>query len=156
MVKQKGVKSINFNSPKITKGYLCLWFEDQALEAADFYCSVFPNSRMLHQTPFSVHFECMGMKIMALNGRMENGFTHAVSLVIPCSNQDEIDYYWSKLTENGGAEGWCGWCTDRFGVSWQLVPEALGTLMSDPTRGPRITQAFKTMRKFDLEALLQA
>ena len=94
------------------------------------------------------------MRFLALNGRDDSGFTHAVSFVISCADQAEIDYYWSRLTEDGGSEGWCGWCMDRFGVSWQVVPSVLGTLLSDPDRGPRVAQAFRTMRKFDLHELM--
>lgn len=146
--------SIQSETPASPSGSVCLWFQDQAQEAADFYCSFFPNSQILQKTEFSVLFQCIGMRFLALNGREDSGFTHAVSFVISCADQAEIDHYWSTLISDGGKEGWCGWCTDRFGVSWQVVPSMLGTLLSDPKRGPRVAQAFRAMRKFDLHELM--
>lgn len=135
--------------------YPCLWFDGNASEAATFYCGVFRNSRIIHDTPLVVTFELDGKKFMGLNGGPKFKFTEAVSFVVECNTQEEIDYYWTKLTE-GGEESMCGWLKDKFGVSWQIVPSILGELMNNPERAPRVTQAFLKMRKFDIEALLKA
>ena len=100
-------------------------------------------------------FELNGNKFMALNGGPEFNFTEAVSFVVNCETQDEIDHYWNKLTE-GGKEGKCGWLKDKYGVSWQIVPSILGKLMSDPDKAPRVMYAFMQMKKFDIEKLLKA
>ena len=138
------------------KLYPCLWFDGQAREAADFYCSIFPNSKIVDDSGMVVNFELDGKLFMALNGGDLYKFTEAVSFVIPCKDQQEIDYYWEKLTTEGGKEGRCGWCIDKFGLSWQVVPEILGELMSDPTRSRRVMDAFMQMNKFDIEALRNA
>ncbi|NDK55153.1 VOC family protein [Pontibacter fetidus] len=135
--------------------YPCLWFDGQAKAAADFYCSVFKNSKILTNTPMVVTFELNGNKFMGLNGGPTYKFNEAVSFVITCETQDEIDHYWNNLTA-GGQEGKCGWLKDKFGVSWQVVPTILSKLMSDPERSSRVMQAFMTMKKFDIETLLKA
>jgi predicted 3-demethylubiquinone-9 3-methyltransferase (glyoxalase superfamily) len=137
--------------------YPCLWFENQAKEAAAFYCSVFPNSKILTDTPMVVEFELNGKFFMGLNGRPEGvKFNESISFVIPCEDQAEIDHYWNKFTVDGGAESMCGWCSDKYGVSWQVIPAMLGELMSDPEKAPRVAQAFMKMRKFDIATLLNA
>jgi predicted 3-demethylubiquinone-9 3-methyltransferase (glyoxalase superfamily) len=93
---------------------------------------------------------------MGLNGGNNFKFNEAVSFVIPCKDQEEIDHYWYKLIADGGQESQCGWCKDKFGLSWQVVPTILGELMSDPEKGQRVVQAFMKMRKFDIEALQNA
>lgn len=133
----------------------CLWFDGQSKEAADFYCSVFPNSKIISSNPIVVIFELDGKKFMGLNGGPEYKFTEAVSFVVNCDTQEEIDNYWHKLTQ-GGQEGKCGWLKDKFGVSWQIVPSILGSLMSDPEKAPRVMYAFMQMKKFDIEKLKQA
>lgn len=133
----------------------CLWFDGQAKEAADFYCSIFENSKVTVDTPLVVNFELNGKKFMGLNGGPLFKFNEAISFVIDCETQEEIDYYWDKLTE-GGEESQCGWLKDKFGVSWQVVPTILGKLMSDAEKAPRVIQAFMQMKKFDIEKLLQA
>ena len=111
--------------------YPCLWFESQAKAAAVFYCSIFPNSKILDESPIVVNWELNGRKFMGLNGaQAKHQFNEAVSFVIPCESQEEIDHYWNNLTSDGGAESMCGWCVDKFGVSWQVVPSILGQLMS--------------------------
>lgn len=135
--------------------YPCLWFDGQAEAAATFYCSVFKNSKILSKSPMVVMFELNGAKVMGLNGGPEFKFNEAVSFVVNCDTQEEIDYYWNKLTE-GGKESMCGWLVDRFGLSWQVVPTILGELMSDPTKTERVIHAFMKMRKFDIEALKNA
>ncbi|HXI01451.1 MAG TPA: VOC family protein [Sphingobacteriaceae bacterium] len=133
----------------------CLWFDGQAKEAAEFYCSVFKNSKILMVTPMVVTFELNGGKFMGLNGGPMFKFNEAVSFIVNCDTQEEIDYYWGKLTE-GGQESMCGWLKDQYGVSWQIVPAILGELMSNPERAPRVMEAFMQMKKFDIEKLKQA
>ena len=135
--------------------YPCLWFDGQAKAAAEFYCSVFKNSKIATENPMAVIFELNGKKFMGLNGGPKFTFNEAVSFVVDCETQEEIDYYWNKLTE-GGEESMCGWLKDKFGVSWQIVPTILGKLMSDPEKGPRVIQAFLKMKKFDIKALENA
>jgi len=135
--------------------YPCLWFDGQAKAAAEFYCSVFENSKIVSANPLVVIFELNGRKFMGLNGGPKYKFTEAVSLVVDCETQEEIDTYWNKLTE-GGEESMCGWLKDKYGVSWQIVPAILGKLMSDPSRSERVINAFLKMKKFDIEALLKA
>lgn len=135
--------------------YSCLWFDGQAKEAADFYCSIFKDSKITAENPIVVTFEINGTKFMALNGGPQFKFDEAVSFVVDCETQEEIDYYWDKLTE-GGVESMCGWLKDKFGVSWQIVPSILGKLMSDPEKGGRVIQAFMKMKKFDIAALKNA
>jgi predicted 3-demethylubiquinone-9 3-methyltransferase (glyoxalase superfamily) len=137
--------------------YPCLWFESQAKAAAEFYCKIFPGSRILNESPIVINFELNGKHFMALNDRRPpHQFNEAISFVIPCDDQREIDYYWSALTANGGKESMCGWCTDKFGVSWQVVPTILGELMSDPAKAGRVVAAFLQMKKFDIEKLKNA
>jgi predicted 3-demethylubiquinone-9 3-methyltransferase (glyoxalase superfamily) len=137
--------------------YPCLWFNKEAGEAAAFYCSIFPNSSILNQSPMVVNFELNGKKFMALNQKgAAHPFNESVSFVIPCNNQEEIDHYWNKLTADGGKESMCGWCVDKFGVSWQVIPSILGELMSQPDKVQRVVQAFMKMKKFDIETLKNA
>lgn len=135
--------------------YNCLWFDGQAKAAATFYCSIFDNSKITVDTPMVVNFELDGRKFMGLNGGPQFKFNEAISLVVDCETQAEIDYYWSKLTEEG-EEGQCGWLKDKFGVSWQIVPTILGSLMTDPAKTQRVMQAFMQMKKFDIETLKNA
>ena len=137
--------------------YPCLWFETQAKAAAEFYCSVFPNSKILDESPIVVNFVLNGTHFMALNDkRPSQDFNESVSFVISCDDQKEIDYYWDKLTANGGKESMCGWCRDKFGISWQVVPAILGDLMSDPARAQRVIAAFLKMKKFDIQKIINA
>ena len=135
--------------------YPCLWFDDQAREAADFYCSIFKNSKITSDNPMVTMFEINGTKFMALNGGPKFNFTEAVSFTVNCDTQEEIDCYWNKLTE-GGEESMCGWLKDKYGLSWQIVPSILGKLMSDPAKGNRVIDAFLKMKKFDIQTLLDA
>jgi predicted 3-demethylubiquinone-9 3-methyltransferase (glyoxalase superfamily) len=135
--------------------YPCLWFDGQAKAAADFYCSVFKNSRITSENPMVVVFELDGTKFMGLNGGPEFKFNESVSFVVNCDTQEEIDYYWNNLTK-GGTESQCGWLKDKFGLSWQIVPTILGELMSDPEKSGRVVQAFMKMKKFDIEKLKNA
>lgn len=135
--------------------YPCLWFDGQARTAADFYCGIFKNAKITAENPMVVTFEINGAKFMCLNGGPHFKFNEAVSFVVNCDTQEEIDYYWDKLTE-GGEESMCGWLKDKYGLSWQIVPSILGQLMSDPQKGPRVLQTFMQMRKFNIQALLDA
>jgi len=136
--------------------YPCLWFDGQAKAAADFYCSIFPNSKIVNDSGTVVNFELNGQPYMGMNGGDLFNFTEAVSFVITCKDQEEIDYYWNNLIANGGSEGNCGWCKDKYGLSWQVVPAILGELMSSPDKGQRVIQAFLKMKKFDIEILKNA
>jgi len=136
--------------------YPCLWFDGQARAAADFYCAIFPHSKIISDSGMVVNFELNGQFFMGLNGGGTHHFNEAVSFVIPCKDQQEIDHYWYRLIADGGQESRCGWCKDKFGLSWQVVPTVLGQLMSDPEKGPRVVQAFMKMGKFDIDALLNA
>ena len=135
--------------------YSCLWFDGQAKAAAEYYCSIFKNSKITFENSFLVNFELNGTKFMALNGGPMYKFSPANSYVIDCETQDEIDHYWDKLGE-GGIYNKCGWLDDKFGVTWQIVPTIIGELMADPERSPRVMQAFMQMTKFDIQTLLDA
>ncbi|MEW2530813.1 VOC family protein [Streptomyces sp. NPDC047071] len=153
--------------PKITPN---LWFDTKALEAAEFYVSVFPNSKVSNVsyygeagprpagTVLTVDFELDGQAYTALNGGPEFTFDEAVSFVINCADQAEVDHYWSRLTADGGAESQCGWLKDKYGLSWQVVPAALEELMTDPDAGraQRAMEAMLKMQKIDVAALRAA
>ncbi len=141
----------------------CLWFRSEAEEAANFYVSLFPGSKVVQVmrgggAVVAVEFLLDGRPFLALNGRREAGFTDAVSFAIPCESQDDVDRYWDALVRGGGKEGQCGWLTDRFGVSWQVVPNELGSLLGDPdpARAGRAMQAMLGMKKLDIAALRRA
>lgn len=135
--------------------YPCLWFDGQAKAAAEFYCSVFKGSKIVSENPMVVMFELNGKKFMGLNGGPMFQFNESVSFVVNCDTQEEIDYYWNKLTE-GGSESQCGWLKDKFGLSWQIVPSILGKLMSDPEKSEKVVQAFMKMKKFIIKDLPEA
>lgn len=138
--------------------YSCLWFDGKAKEAAEFYCSVFKNSRITVDTPMVVNFEINGQKFMGLNGGPMFSFTEAVSFVIDCADQAEVDHYWNTLTADGGQESMCGWLKDKYGLSWQVVPVELGELMSkgDPKKGNAMMQALMKMKKLNIAELKAA
>ena len=140
---------------KVQKITPFLWFNTGADDAAKFYISIFKNSKILHSNPMVTQFELDGLQIMILNGGPIYKLNEAFSLSISCDTQEEINYYWDKLSE-GGSEGQCGWLIDKFGVSWQVVPAILSELLSDPSKAGRVTQAFLKMKKFDIEKLKQA
>ena len=137
------------------KLFPCLWFDGQAKLAADYYCSVFKNSKIVSENPMVVIFELNETKFMALNGGPQYKFSPANSYVITCDTQEEIDHYWEKLGD-GGTYGKCGWLDDKFGISWQIVPSILGQLMNDPEKAPKVMYAFMQMTKFDIERLINA
>jgi predicted 3-demethylubiquinone-9 3-methyltransferase (glyoxalase superfamily) len=138
-----------------------LWFDQNAHEAAEFYISVFPNSRKVSEMrnpqapdkpPLVVSFDIDGQRVTAMNGGPHQKLTPAFSFVVSCKDQDEIDRYWSKLTAGGGAEVACGWLTDQFGLSWQIVPANIGELVSNP----KGFQAMMGMKKLDIATLKAA
>lgn len=151
----------------------CLWFDHQGEEAARFYVSIFPDSGIdavsrygkegfeVHGKPegtaMTVSFRLAGQPFTALNGGPQYAFSEAISFQVGCETQSEVDHYWSRLCE-GGEEGPCGWLKDRFGVSWQIVPNALPRLVGHPDAAvrERVTKAFMQMRKLDVAALERA
>ena len=149
----------------------CLWFDNQAEEAANFYVSVFKNSKIgsisrYGKEGFEIHgkkegsiptvsFQINGQSFTALNGGPQFKFNESISFQVFCETQKEIDDYWSKLTK-GGEESQCGWLKDKYGISWQIVPAILPKLMTDPARAGRVTNALLQMKKFDIEKLLKA
>ena len=140
----------------------CLWYRSEAEQAARYYVSIFPNSKIGDimrggDAVIAVDFLLDGQKFTALNGRNSAGFTDATSLMVPCQTQKEIDKYWSALTD-GGEEGQCGWLVDRFGVSWQVFPTELAGMLGDPDRAKanRVMQTMFPMKKLDLAALRRA
>ena len=146
-----------------------LWFDTEAEEAAEFYVSVFENSRIVNVTHYTeagpreagmvltVEFELDGQRFVGINGGPDFKFDEAVSFEIKCETQDEIDYFWERLTE-GGAESQCGWLKDRFGLSWQVVPTGMEELFADPdpARAERAMKAMLGMVKIDIAALRSA
>lgn len=148
----------------------CLWFDDRAEEAAHYYVSVFKNSGIDRVTRcgeagprpagsvLTVEFTANGQKFVALNGGPEFTFTEAVSFQILCEDQQEVDFYWNRLTEDGGEPGPCGWLKDRFGLSWQVVPARLPDMIADPDPGKssRATAAMMAMGRLDLAELERA
>jgi predicted 3-demethylubiquinone-9 3-methyltransferase (glyoxalase superfamily) len=146
-----------------------LWFDDKAEEAMNFYCSVFRNSRKgsvmrygeagpgPEGSVLSVTFELEGQEFMALNAGPQFSFTPAISFFVNCETQDEVDYFWEKLSE-GGRKDQCGWLQDKYGLSWQIVPSVLGRFLGDPdaARSQRAMKAMLQMKKLDVEALTRA
>lgn len=134
----------------------CIWFDGNAKQAADFYCTVFKDAKITDNTPMVVMFELKGNKFMGLNGGPMFKPNEAVSFVVNCDTQEDIDYYWEKLTNDGGNESMCGWLKDKFGVSWQIVPSNIGELMKDPARAQRVMQAVMKMKKLDIKTMIEA
>jgi predicted 3-demethylubiquinone-9 3-methyltransferase (glyoxalase superfamily) len=150
----------------------CLWFDGRAEEAAQLYTSVFPNSSIGEITRYgpdmpppmaegdvlTVSFTLDGQEYVGLNGGPQFTFTEAISFQIMCADQEEVDHYWNRLTEGGGEEGPCGWLKDKFGVSWQVVPIEMMSLLSDPDpgRAQRATQAMLQMHRIDIAEIRRA
>ncbi len=140
-----------------------LWFDDKAEEAASLYCSLFEGSRIVSTIPgpggppIGLTFELMGQEFMALNGGPEYTFTPAFSLFVKCETQADVDRLWEKLSE-GGEQDRCGWLKDRYGVSWQIIPNALGEMLGDPDRerAGRVMNAMLQMRKIEIDGLKKA
>ena len=144
-----------------------LWFNDEAEEAAKYYVSIFKNSKIKQVSRYPeggpgkpgsvmvVSFVLDGREFLALNGGPVFKFTEAISLVVNCETQEEIDHYWKKLSA-GGREGQCGWLKDKYGLSWQVVPTAIGKLMSDPVKGKRVMAEVMKMQKLNLKKMEEA
>lgn len=151
----------------------CLWFDGQAEDAVKRYISIFKNSKIVKIARFgeagagasgqpegsvmTVLFQLNGQEFLALNGGPDFKFTEAVSFTVNCATQEDVDYYWGKLSE-GGEEGQCGWLKDRYGLSWQIVPTVLGDLLQDgdPKKAERVMDAMLKMKKIDVAMLQQA
>jgi predicted 3-demethylubiquinone-9 3-methyltransferase (glyoxalase superfamily) len=132
--------------------YPCLWYDGKAKEAAEYYCSIFKNSKIVSENPMVVIFEIDGKKFMGLNGGPMFKFNEAVSFVVTCKDQAELDHYWNTLIANGGEESMCGWLKDKYGMSWQIIPHNIGQLMSKPAA----VQALMQMKKLDIKTLENA
>lgn len=164
--KSKTIETFQAPAQKITP---FLWFDTEAEEAANYYVSIFPNSKIVSITRYgeagprpkgtvlTVLFELDGQQFVALNGGPEFKFTEAVSLSVNCTSQAEVDEFWRKLSE-GGEEGPCGWLKDKYGLSWQVNPSILGEMLSDPDpqKAKRVMEAMLKMKKIDIEALERA
>jgi predicted 3-demethylubiquinone-9 3-methyltransferase (glyoxalase superfamily) len=164
-----GVGSRNEEETCMQKITPFLWFDNNAEEAINLYTSIFKNSRIVSTTRYgeagpgpkgsvmTATFELDGLEFMALNGGPEFKFTEAISLFVNCETQEEVDDLWEKLSE-GGEKGRCGWLKDRFGVSWQIVPTALGQMLQDkdPEKSKRVMEAMLKMGKIDIKTLEQA
>ncbi len=145
-----------------------LWFDNQAEEAANYYVSIFKNSKVTNVSHYGdtgpgpkgsvmvAEFELDGQQFTALNGGPQFKFTEAISLVVNCENQDEVDYYWEKLSGDGGQEVVCGWLKDKYGLSWQVVPVRVFELLSDPATSDRTLAAVMEMKKIELSKIEQA
>ena len=141
-----------------------LWFETQAEEAMNYYASIFPRAKVIAvnragDTVMSVVYELEGQKFMALNGRPNFTFNESVSFFVGCETQREIDELWGKLTSDGGAPSRCGWLKDKFGLSWQIIPNSLGHMLGgggDPARSKRVVDAMLQMNKLDVKTLQAA
>ena len=153
-----------------------LWFDDQAEEAANFYTSIFKNSRVENILRYgeeaarvsesgrpvgsvlTIEFEIAGQKFVALNGGPQFKFNESVSFVVNCETQDEVDYFWAKLTSHGGEESACGWLKDKYGLSWQITPTVLIDMLhdKDPQKAERVMKAMLEMKKIDIEKLKAA
>ena len=147
-----------------------LWFDDRLEEAVNFYVSVFKDGKILNISrmpgadakhpgkAFSAEFELQGQRFMALNGGPEFTFTEAISFFVKCENQSEVDYYWNALTADGGEESQCAWLKDKYGLSWQIVPNALVRYLGDPdpAKAQRVMQAMLKMQKIDIAELDRA
>jgi predicted 3-demethylubiquinone-9 3-methyltransferase (glyoxalase superfamily) len=147
-----------------------LWYDKEAHEAAELYCSIFPDSRIIsgqrftdtgpneNQTVTTVEFEIAGQRVIGLNAGPHHDFNDAFSFFVECETQEEVDDYWAKLTADGGSEVQCGWLKDKFGVSWQIVPKLLGELLGDedPVKAQSVMHAMLQMKKIDCDGLRAA
>jgi predicted 3-demethylubiquinone-9 3-methyltransferase (glyoxalase superfamily) len=135
-----------------------LWFETNAEEAAQLYCSIFPSATITQTTKMSTSFEIGGQRFIAFNGGPHYKLNPAVSIFVSCTTQDEVDTMWNRFLAAGGTESKCGWLTDKFGLSWQIIPTQLLELMSDPdpVKANRVVQCMLGMQKIDIAALQRA
>ena len=145
-----------------------LWFDTQAEEAANFYVSLFKNSKVLNLARYGdagpgpkgsvmiAEFELDGQKFVGLNGGPQFKFTEAISLAINCTSQEEVDFFWENLTADGGQESMCGWLKDKYGLSWQVVPTRAIELLKDPAAAPKAMGAIMQMKKIDIATIERA
>ena len=135
-----------------------LWYDNQAKEAATFYCSLFENSQIISDSDLIIEFELDGMRLVGLNGGPQFKFTEAVSLLVLCEDQDEVDYFWNAFTQNGGKESRCGWCKDKYGFSWQIVPKRFMEMMKTgtPDQVKRVMSVLMPMNKLIVEEFEKA
>ncbi len=145
----------NVQNPKLITP--CLFCKDNALQKAEYYCSVFPNSKIVSKHPAIVSFELDGNKFQSLNGGVDFAYNESISFTIPCKDQGEVDHYWNTFINDGGQAMDCAWLKDKYGMRWQIVPNRLGELMmdNDPIKAGKVMQAMMKMQKIivaDLEA----
>jgi len=142
-------------APKVTP---FLWFDAPLDEPIAYYRSIFEHFRVIAESPMTATFEIEGQRFYALNAGPKYTFSEAVSFFIDCEDQQEVNYYWDRLTADGGEESMCGWLKDRYGLSWQVIPRALGRYLGDPDRAKanRVIQAMLKMRKIDVAELDRA
>ncbi len=135
-----------------------LWFDNNAQEAAQFYCSVFKNSNMISSSEFITSFELEGLRFEAINAGPQFKFNESISFFVDCKDQQEVDYYWDAFVNNGGTESQCAWLKDKYGLSWQIVPKQLRLLMqdSDRSKANKVMQAMLKMKKIIIEDLVTA
>lgn len=135
-----------------------LWFQDRAEEAAAFYCSLFEQSRMISTSDLVVEFELEGLRILALNGGPHFELTEAFSFMIVCEDQREVDHFWDNFTSDGGEESMCGWCKDKFGLSWQVIPKIFMEIMGNGSADDkkRVMEAIMTMQKMEISVIEEA
>jgi len=136
--------------------YPCLWFDGDVKEAARYYSGILKGAKITTENQFVSMIEWNNTRLMCLNGNANSTFNESVSLVIECDTQAEIDHYWNNFTANGGEESMCGWCKDKYGISWQIVPAKLGQWMSDPEKFPRMMQEVMKMKKLDIAIMEKA
>jgi predicted 3-demethylubiquinone-9 3-methyltransferase (glyoxalase superfamily) len=136
----------------------CLWCKDDALAKAEYYCSIFPNSKIISQHPVIVTFELNGNKFQALNGGVNFEYNESISFTIPCEDQAEVDHYWDTFIADGGKAQDCAWCQDKYGMRWQIVPKRLGELMMSPDRekAGRVMAVMMKMQKIIVADLIAA
>jgi predicted 3-demethylubiquinone-9 3-methyltransferase (glyoxalase superfamily) len=136
----------------------CLWCKDDALAKAEYYCNIFPNSKILSEHPVMVTFQLNGNKFQALNGGVNFDYNESISFTIPCEDQAEVDHYWDTFIADGGKPQDCAWCQDKWGMRWQIVPKQLGELMMDldPIKAGKVMQAMMKMQKIIVSELEEA
>ncbi len=141
---------MKLQTPKITP---YLWFDKQAEEAAEFYCSIFKNSKIISVSDPIVEFELEGLQFIALNGGPQFKFTEAISLFVLCEDQEEVNYLWNALIADGGEEGMCGWCKDQYGLSWQIIPKRFMEMMQTGSaqQVQKVTEAMMKMKRMIVE-----
>lgn len=156
-VRSSFIEKTNITINPMRKVTPFLWFENRAEEAAKFYTSIFKNSKIIESSPISVRFELEGQELIAFNGGPHYKFNEAISLFVDCETQDEIDYYWSKLSK-GGKPIQCGWLNDKFGLCWQIIPSILPDLIggNDRVKADRAFKAMLKMEKLDIAKLKAA